>query len=313
MAVSSIHIEAGNMGFFTHNDRTKKTKNSIFSDEENFYSCSAEEAIKIYKEELALRSKKYTERTGQKLQKNIITHLSSVVNLNQHHTEKDIEKICKYLEKTFDTKILQYSIHRDEGHISDDGEKIKNYHCHIEMMGLDSNGASVRKKFGRKELSQLQTQVAKLLKMERGINYSGEMKPRPTRLGTYEYKRAKEDETTAVKAKTKDLKEEISKLRAELQANNAVRANYAKLEAMNKQLKEQLKSKTLTIKQMNDQLDNLRYEHNTIQAEAYIKETDLKALNNELREDINLLAKEYDFNYNDWKNGSTKQVIRRNR
>jgi hypothetical protein len=313
MAISSIHIEGGNMGFFTHNDRTKKTKNSIFSDEENFYSCSADEAIKIYKEELAIRTEKYTGRTGRKLHKNTLTHLSSVVNLNQHHTEKDIEKICKYLEKTFDTKILQFSIHRDEGHISDDGEKIKNYHCHIEMMGLDSNGASVRKKFGRKELSQLQTAVAKLLKMERGINYSGEMKPRPTRLGTYEYKRAKEDETKTVQAKKKDLDEEIAKLRAKLQDQGAKRAEYAKLEAMNKQLKKQLKDKTLTIKQMSDEIDKLRIENNTIQVETYIKEADLKALNNELREDINLLSKEYDFNYDEWKNGTTKQVIRRNR
>lgn len=52
MAISSIHIEAGKMGFFTHNDRTRKTTNSIFNDEENFYSCSAKDAIFLFKKEV---------------------------------------------------------------------------------------------------------------------------------------------------------------------------------------------------------------------------------------------------------------------
>ena len=146
MAKSSIHIEAGQAGYLYHNSREKETKNSIFKDEQNEVSHNAKEAFEIYRAELQKRSQAYTERTRQKLQKNAITHLSAIVNLNKEHTLRDVEKLKEYLEKELDTKVFQVAIHRDEGHINEQGEAIKNYHAHIEFMGLDSQGYSVRKK-----------------------------------------------------------------------------------------------------------------------------------------------------------------------
>jgi len=211
MATSSIHIEKGSAGYFAHNDRTTPTKNSIFSDEENEYSLSAKEAFKLYRDELSKRSEAYTKRTGQKLQKNAITHLSAIVNLNSNHTLKDLEPLLNYLEQSLDTKILQVAVHRDEGHISDNKEKIKNYHAHIELLGLDSKGSSVRKKLTKSFLKDLQTKTAEFLQMERGQKNS-----KAKRLDTYEFKNHKQREALTVTG----LKKELEAYRKELMQKN---------------------------------------------------------------------------------------------
>ena len=261
MAQSSIHIEAGNYSFLSHNDRSRSTVNSIFNDEKNEIDLDAKSAYEIYKNELQKRADAYQIRTNQKLQKRAITHLSAIINLNQNHTLDDVKKVTSYLEKTLDTKVFQIAIHRDEGHINDDNEPIKNYHAHIEFLGIDTNGRSVRKKLTRKYLSDLQTQVANLLNMERGINYAKEREPRPKRFGTYEEKEHKRRLAIARKkdrAKIKDLTQEIKILRAELKSSGATREQYAKLEQLNRDLKEQISDKDLTIAGLHMQISIIR-------------------------------------------------------
>ena len=194
MAKSSIHIQSGNAGFLAHNSRERPTKNSIFTDEKNECSHTQKEAFKIYTRELRIRSSIYTNRTKQKLQKKAITHLSAIVNLNSNHTMQDLQPLIKHLEDTLDTKVFQVAIHRDEGHIDDNSNPQKNYHAHIEFMGLDNRGMSIRKKLTKKYLSELQNETAEILKMERGTNYAKERKKRPKRLDTYEFKNVKEKE-----------------------------------------------------------------------------------------------------------------------
>jgi hypothetical protein len=299
MAISSIHIEAGKAGYFSHNSRESKTNNSIFSDEENYCSKDTKSSFELYKSELEIRTKAYTDRTGQKLNPKTITHLSSIVNFNQNHTPEDMQKVCDYLEKKLDTKVIQMAMHRDEGHIIEEDEEdlhnsigvdkaIKNYHAHIEFMGLDSKGYSVRRKLDKPTLKQIQTDVANILGMERGreSGYSkeqyqkitNELKPqndyetkkeykkaftekakelglhnpvkKAKRLDTYDFKNAKES------AKQTDLKKEITKLRAELKENGASREDYAKLEQLNRDLKERIKAKDLTIEELQSLVNN---------------------------------------------------------
>ena len=305
MAISSIHIEAGKIGFFSHNSREKETANAIFNDEENFCSCDFDTAVDTFRAEVKTRTKAYLKNhpTRKKLHAKTLTHLSAIVNFNKEHTPSDIKKVCDYLEDTLDTKVIQYAMHRDEGHIIEDeskdihdaihvNTKIKNYHAHIEFIGIDSKGESIRRKLDRPFLKQLQTDVANILNMERGhesgynkqqyseitaklkpqeeyknkkeyreefnnvakdLGYFKE-KPKAKRKDTYVYKEYMEDVAKAVKASTKNLKEEVAKLRAELQARGAKREEYAKLEAIVKELKEQIKSKDLTIDDLNKAL-----------------------------------------------------------
>lgn len=295
MAKSSIHIDSAKVNFLAHNTRSKKTVNSIFDDEENYYSCDFDSAVKLYREELAKRSAKYTERTGQKLQAKTVTMLSAVVNLNQHHDEHDLHKIVDHLEQTLDTKVINYAIHRDEGHRNDKGQPVKNYHAHIVFMGLDSEGRSVRKKLTKGYLSKLQDKTAQLLDMERGTNYAKQRKQRPKRLDTYEYKAAAEKmqrqrqrivkrarevikkERDQTRAKIKDIDAENKRLREQLKEAGAVREQYAHLEALVKQLKEQARSKELTISELQERIKEL--ESNLLRAEQAETQKDAQIAN----------------------------------
>jgi len=257
MAQSSIHIEKGHAGFLTHNDRSRPTKNTIFHDEKNEIFNDSKEAFKIYRDELQKRSEAYTQKTKQKLQKNAITHLSAIVNLNANHTLEDLKPLISHLETELDTKVFQVAIHRDEGHIkTDTKEPIKNYHAHIEFMGLDSQGSSVRRKLTKKFLSDLQTKTAELLQMERGRKHS-----RAKRLDTYEFKNHKqrEQKTLApVLAKQKDLTALNNKLREQLKQADLDRetkkAKFRELEQLNRELKQQIKNKDLTIEELKEKL-----------------------------------------------------------
>lgn len=271
MATSSIHIDSGANGYFAHNSRESKTVNAIFDDEKNYCSCTNAEAFDLFKKELAIRSEAYQKRTGQKIQNKTVTHLSAIVNFNKEHTPEDIKKLCEFLEKELDTKVIQFAMHRDEGHIAENGEKIKNYHAHIEFMGLDSQGNSIKRTLKKKELINLQSKTAEILGMQRGRNYVAEKAKRPKRLDTYEFKKAKEMEAAAKESKLlkttfdqllatkKDLSAAQSEAREYLKELGATREDYAKLEQLNKDLKEQVKENALTIEDLNSKFNSLKY------------------------------------------------------
>lgn len=327
MAISSIHIEAGSGGFFAHNSREASTNNSIFKDEENYCSCNKKEAFEFFRREIEKRKNVYTKKTKQKVQKSTKLHLSAIVNFNKDHTPDDIQKVCDYLEEKLDTKIIQFAMHRDEGHTHKD-TVIKNYHAHIEFLGLDSEGKSIRKKLDKPFLKQAQTDVAMILEMERGnesgyskevyreiqkklkplaeysnkkdynqefkrvaeeLGYGKKTKPKK-RLDTYDYKdfarsaalaRNKDaakyekkfhdlkvesvvaqndlDEAKSKLAKQKDLKNELTKLRSELQQAKADRSQYAELEKINRELKLKIKNKDLSIDELKELLSIERF------------------------------------------------------
>ncbi len=254
---SSGHFANGGVGYFAHNDRSTKTNNAIFSDEKNEIDRSAKESFKLYRDELAKRAEAYQLRTNQKLQKNTITHKSLIINLEAHHTLKDLEAVKEYLEKSLDTKVLQVAIHRDEGHIDENNNAIKNYHAHIEMMGIDGYGISIsqhqnkdksntRVKQTRSErldskfYSEFQTFLADTLKMQRG-----KLGSKAKRLDTYEYKEhakrsaeAKQD----IKLTVTELKKQIEQYRKDLAAKNAElqiykQSDYADISQLKKLVK----------------------------------------------------------------------------
>lgn len=333
MAKSSINIQASKDGSAGHNSREHFSHSVVFTDEQNECSSNLKDAYALLRSELKKRSEKYTERTGQKLQKNTVTQLSAVVNLEQHHTLKDLEPLKAELEAKFGTKVVQMAIHRDEGKLiskadntelysgkdfflnrddnklyfdkaytklipMDEYEIKKNYHAHIEMLGLDENGQAIRQKMNRIALQQLQTFTAQSLGMERGqeskrytkeqmqeitalvgkkSDYAsttlyaqkfnevardlGYFIQRTKRQDTHPFKEMGSERETnkrAVLAKSEDLKAEIAQLRAELKEAKAVRADYARLDQFSKELKAQLEAKDLTIETLRSSVDYWR-------------------------------------------------------
>lgn len=321
---SSIHIQKSSAGSVHHNSRENFSHSVVFTDEKNELLNNAKESFTIYRDELKIRSEAYSNSTGQKLQSRAVTQLSAVINLEQHHTMKDLEKIKTYLEKEFDTKVFQMAIHRDEGKLKEkttgnylvsgtdfflnpkdnkhyydkkytkplnlDNYTIeKNYHAHIEMMGLKSDGKAIRQDMNRFKLSKLQDFVAESLQMQRGKNYLIDKSSK--RLDTHEFKQAKKIENNVLKsakehiktktiplAKAKELQELINTLRAELKENGATRADYAQLEELNKALKTEVKNKTLTIEQLQQQTNSLRTQLINSEKEVNTLKTQINSL-----------------------------------
>lgn len=283
MGKASIHIQKASGGAITHNSRENYSKSVVFKDEKNELWNDKKSAFQIYREELKNRVEAYTNRTNQKLQKTAVTHLSAVVNLEQHHTLKDLENIKEELEKVFDTKVFQMAIHRDEGKIKhkETGEYLvsgidffyneqdnkyytkkdknkyenelniyeydieKNYHAHIEFMGLDSQGQAIRQKMNRFVLSNLQDFTAQTLNMERGNNY--QIKKSAKRLDTHDYKASKKEENEVKKVvkneKNKIVKKANEIINSEREDKKKLKAELEELKKENSKFREELKNK----------------------------------------------------------------------
>src|SRR5574344_1283149 len=172
------------------------------------------------------------------------------------------------------------SMHRDEGHhkkhshTEEEQElhdllKIKNYHGHIEMLGLDSQGNSIRRKLDKPMLRTIQTDVAAILGMERGRHtsynkdeyfeitkampekeefaskeeYNKAFKekakelglykePKAKRLDTYEYKEMMKQKSEAVKEIQKELNKELASSKDLQEINKQLRAELKEMEAL---------------------------------------------------------------------------------
>ena len=255
---SSIHIGKVSSGSFLHNDRTQKVSYLIDDSSLNECSRSSSYCLAEYQSLKLKASENYTKLTSQKMQKSTIFLKEAIVNLQEHHTLKDLAPIKERLE-SYGFKVLQISIHRDEGFINPQNKKEKNYHAHITMFNLDiESGKSV--KFGkdyRTELSKLQTFTAKTLQMERGKvsvkEHADELRVTVSkaskRLDTHDYKKAmkiKEEALRSEQYNFKAMQQKITSLEAltteqkrELHSlNSAVKNDKGTIEELNKRIEE---------------------------------------------------------------------------
>lgn len=289
MAQASIHIAKVGTGSFFHNDRTMSPSYAIDSKIENECTTSSNDALQSYYKLRAEAQQNYTERTGQKMQKNTIFLKEAIINLNDNHTLKDLEPIMKELEKKGYT-VLQASIHRDEGHIDEvTGEKVKNLHAHITLFNLDKEGKSV--KIGNAiEYSKLQTKNAEFLKMERGATANRheakhlgvEVAPRKMRLDTHVFKRAMEmgaDLTRELKRENVQLQKEVEKVKYDFQETKKQITALPEIETAYKRELHQLNSE---IKKLNDQIKKSKDEDKSAELNEQ-KETKIEELENRIK------------------------------
>ncbi|GMB89966.1 hypothetical protein NHP190002_06470 [Helicobacter ailurogastricus] len=98
---------------------------------------------------------------------------SAVINLKPNHTLKDVEMVACKLEETYQWQVIMCARHYDEGHFDDEGHPVINHHGHIEFLPIDKEtGKCVfrDKQRQRQWVRDLQTNVAKWLEMDRGID-----------------------------------------------------------------------------------------------------------------------------------------------
>ena len=69
-------------------------------------------------------------------------------------------------------RMIYGAIHRDKGHLNDEGAFVKNVHFQVLFISLDENGNSMHRitRGKRQLMREIQTEVAKTLGMERGID-----------------------------------------------------------------------------------------------------------------------------------------------
>lgn len=166
--ISSINFKKSNPIQTQHNDRDLPP---------NYLIGGAVECNRNHREALILKNKiikeaieNYTKRTGQKLQAKSY-EWSAVVNIKPNTTLNDLENLANHFQEKYGFQCYQIAIHRDEGHISDDGEKVINHHAHLEFITLDKQTGKNnyrRELITPKILRQIQTEVAEILGMERG-------------------------------------------------------------------------------------------------------------------------------------------------
>lgn len=256
-------------GFQASNVQGELTKN-------NEYSCTFAEARAKAKQMKADADAAYRARTGRAPSYNAESiYWEATVNLRGFHSKEDVEKVVKILEKRLGYRTVFWTRHRDEGHEATEDEIeelresgkidpnsledkifINNDHVHIAMFSLDENGNSLhRLNYGKPNLiSQIQTEIAQALGMERGLSkkitkrthltprqYRQAMslqEPLQTKLG--DLKNELKDAKKQIKELEEALKSANKQARAELQQQGGKREDYAALEAENKKLKDEL-------------------------------------------------------------------------
>ncbi len=191
MRKSSLNFKKSKISNFYHNDRTIIPSYVIDNSNKNFCPISADESVKLVQKYYSNAKKNYKEHFGQKLQAKSYLW-EAVINLDAHHKPKDIVRLANILKNETKFEIVQIAMHSDEGHISEDNQKIYNYHAHIIFFTLDKYTGkqlyrrSVSKSDKAKEISypvmnrarlaKLQDLTAEVLGMERGEKNSGKIR-----------------------------------------------------------------------------------------------------------------------------------------
>ncbi|WP_199765379.1 coiled-coil domain-containing protein, partial [Helicobacter felis] len=148
---------------------------------------SAEQADKL-KNALVLKAMEdYKAHVGQSFQAKSYLW-SAVVNIKPETTMQDLERLAAHFKNKYGFQCYQIAIHRDEGHKDEEGNIRLNQHAHLEFVTLDSVTGKNRyqkSKITPKALSQMQTETADILGMQRGedVRKSGRKRIEPRAYG----------------------------------------------------------------------------------------------------------------------------------
>ena len=170
-----------------------------------------------------------------------------MVNLEGRHSLEDMQPVLKLLQEKYHLTPTSVAIHRDEGYYDELHGTIKyNYHAHIPCYTV-YQGKSVMRTIGKKQLSDMQTEVADLLGMQRGqINSTAK------RLEQSEYRRLAK------------VKQELERAEQKQKQAEAVLSQVQPVLQKSVKEKEQLHG---TVKSLNDEILSLKEQKALVEAE----------------------------------------------
>lgn len=173
------------------------------------------EALKIKNQIIEEAKEAYTKNTKQKFQAKSY-EWSAVCNIKPETTMADLERLAEHFEQKYGFQCYQIAIHRDEGHINDNGEKEINHHAHLEFITLDKEtGKNCFKlrDFPKSKMREIQDEVAEILNMERGQDKRISKRERIEPRKYAQMKEAERKEQAKLKA---EHKQELESKEAEL-------------------------------------------------------------------------------------------------
>lgn len=245
-----ISINIGNLESlsksFSHNLRMKPPSYLIDESDKNIDVAYIEQLTTFKKKEdfdefqdnLTNKIKDdYLKHNKQKMQEKTILFKEAVISFGREQFKncyvKDINKaltnFVENFENKYKVKVLSHSIHLDEGHLNEKGEKEHNYHAHFQIANFDfkTHKTGMRKV----NYSNLQTELFdafKHLGFKRGKNYIEEQKKenlkakkegikpikieKPTHMPHFQYKQLK---TAKNDVEKKKLDDDIKRLKLE--------------------------------------------------------------------------------------------------
>ena len=206
--ISSINFKKSFAINAEHNDRTLPP--SYLIDNEKGAECdrNAEQARELKEQIIAQAKEAYINRTNQRFQAKSY-EWSAVVNIKPDTTMQDLERLSKHFSDKYGFQCYQIAIHRDEGHIDEDGKKQINHHAHLEFVTLDKTGINRQRELTPQKLRELQSEVSQILQMQRGEDKrkSGRQRTEPR-----EYAKQKETEKKTTKQAINDLNKKIREI-----------------------------------------------------------------------------------------------------
>lgn len=185
----------------------------------------------------------YKQRTKRAFQSTAY-EWSAVVNIKPDTTMQDLERLSKHFNDKYGFQCYQIAIHRDEGHIDENGERQINHHAHLEFVTLDKQtGRNRQRELKPQTLRQIQSEVAEILGMQRGID---KRISKAERIEPRKYAKLKEAEKKAIKTTQRETeKEAIEAFKAVSESEEKLLNQKEKAEYL-EQLRKQYKGKGLS-------------------------------------------------------------------
>jgi len=264
--ISSINFKKSIAINTAHNDRTL-APSYLISDRGVECDRPDEQARELKEQIIAQAKETYTSRTGQRFQAKSY-EWSAVCNIKPDTTMDDLKRLAQYFSDEYGFQCYQIAIHRDEGHIDENGKEQINHHAHLEFITLDKNtGVNCFKMrdFPKSKMREIQSEVSQILQMQRGEDKrkSGRQRTEPR-----QYAKQKEAEKKAAKKTKQELltqkaiKERLEQERKALIAENErlkaegkealyIAEDYKKLRELNKQ-------NETTIERLNQQIEDIK-------------------------------------------------------
>lgn len=240
--ISSINFKKSFAINAEHNDRTLPP--SYLIDNEKGAECdrNAEQARELKGQIIAQAKETYTSRTGQRFQAKTY-EWSAVCNIKPDTTMDDLKRLAQHFSDKYSFQCYQIAIHRDEGHIDEDGKEQINHHAHLEFIMLDKNtGVNCFKMrdFPKSKMREIQSEVSQILQMQRGEDKrkSGRQRTEPR-----QYAKQKEAEKKTTKQAINDLNKQIREIEKQQrealkEADNAFQAERKRMIEVNNALVE---------------------------------------------------------------------------